>query len=164
MRLCNLWNFWNDVSKRWWTLNFFSPLGISLLQQDSILSTPKWWVCIKDLEDSQMVSFLSKPWGFPNGDFFKPLFVMQVQEAGYKGDRPTKIIVHGFLDTGQEVWVKVGGAPFWLLNLLSLSRTWQIYFHFLGQDKSTFTNLLSFSRTWQIYFHFLGHDKSTFTF
>ena len=118
----------------------------------------------KDLEDSQIVSFLSKPWGFPNGDFFKPLFVMQVQEAGYKGDRPTKIIVHGFLDTGQEVWVKVGGAPFWLLNLLSLSRTWQIYFHFLGQDKSTFTNLLSFSRTWQIYFHFLGHDKSTFAF
>ena len=33
----------------------------------------------------------------------------QVEEAGYKGDRPTKIIVHGFLDTGQEVWVKVGG-------------------------------------------------------
>ena len=34
--------------------------------------------------------------------------ICQVQEAGFKGNRPTKIIVHGFLDTGQEVWVKVG--------------------------------------------------------
>ena len=36
------------------------------------------------------------------------LNIWQVQEAGFKGHRPTKIIVHGFLDTGQEVWVKVG--------------------------------------------------------
>jgi len=76
-----------EISEKWYDMSRpinLLPLDREVVNTQFLLSTRDQFVATRlNLEDSQMV-----------------------QEAGFKGDRPTKIIVHGFLDTGQEVWVK----------------------------------------------------------
>ena len=79
---------------------------LKVVNTQFLLSTRDQFVATRlNLEDAQMV----RP--EPKVKLVLIKLDSQVEEAGYKGDRPTKIIVHGFLDTGQEVWVKVGGSP-----------------------------------------------------
>jgi len=76
-----------EISEKWYDLSRpinLLPLDREVVNTQFLLSTRDQLVATRlDLEDAQMV-----------------------EDAGFKGDRPTKIIIHGFLDTGQEAWVK----------------------------------------------------------
>merc|ERR1719270_1097721 len=76
-----------EISEKWYDLSRpinLLPLDREVVNTQFLLSTRDQLVATRlDLKDAQMV-----------------------EDAGFKGDRPTKIIIHGFLDTGQEAWVK----------------------------------------------------------
>ena len=94
-----------EISERWYDL--YRPVNLLPLDRD-VINTQ---FMLRTREDRQVgLNMFNKQYLF---FFFKERFVtigdkIDVQESGFDGSKPTKIIIHGFIDTGFEIWVKVG--------------------------------------------------------